>query len=263
MAVPPAPPPLEQLGPRPFSFYPPIANITHNEWLYQRATWSEILIRNTKTAEEIWVPRRLLGEISRIDEPVMIVGLTKEMEYRAGALWPVVRRVIEMPLAVNETPRPVPLGGEDGDAKPAPIVGIRVSDGAESRIGRLVLVGISVSVLACVLVVSLYRGEIIGSRVVYSPILQADIPLNNRDDYYAVVRALGEPQEDRWKSDKGEFQYRLLGYPRRGFAVILMGTERKDAHYIGAMDKNWNPVATVELPGNRNSYSLLHQLKRF
>ena len=74
MAVPPAPPPLEQLGPRPFSFYPAIGNIAHNEWLYQRATWSEVLIRNTKTAEEIWVPRRLLGEISRIDEPVMIVG---------------------------------------------------------------------------------------------------------------------------------------------------------------------------------------------
>src|SRR5947208_942103 len=156
MAVPPVPPPLEQLGPRPFSFYPPIGNIAHNEWLYQRATWSEVLIRNTKTAEEIWVPRRLLGEISRIDEPVMIVGLTKEMEYRAGALWPVVRRVIEMPLAVNETPRPA----GPAEARPAPVVGIRTSDGAESRIGRLILVGISVAILACVLVVSLYRGEI-------------------------------------------------------------------------------------------------------
>src|SRR5258708_25542191 len=102
MAVPPAPPPLEQLGPRPFSFYPPIGNIAHNEWLYQRATWSEVLVRNTKTAAEIWVPRRLVGEISRVDEPVMIVGLTKEMEYRGGALWPVVRRVIAIPLAVTE-----------------------------------------------------------------------------------------------------------------------------------------------------------------
>src|SRR6266567_6130049 len=64
MAVPPAPPPLEQLGPRPFSFYPAIGNIAHNEWLYQRATWSEVQVRNTKTLEEIWVPRRLVGEIS-------------------------------------------------------------------------------------------------------------------------------------------------------------------------------------------------------
>lgn len=261
MAVPPAPPPLEELGPRPFSFYPAIGNIAHNEWLYQRATWSEILIRNTKTAEEIWVPRRILGEISRIEEPVMIVGLTKEMEYRAGALWPVVRRVIEMPLAVNESPRPtitiaVPAG-------PAPVVGIRTSDGAENRIGRLVIVGISVAILACILVVSLYRGEIIGSRVVYSPIMQTEINLTNRDDYFAVVRELGAPQEDRWKSDKGEFQYRLLGYPKLGFAAILMGTDRKDARYIGAMDKNWNPVHTVPLPGNGNSFSILHHLKRF
>ena len=65
------------------------------------------------------------------------------------------------------------------------------------------------------------------------------------------------------KSDKGEFQYRLLGYPKQGIAVILMGTDRKDAHYIGAMDKNWNPVHTVQLPGNGNSYSILHHLKRF
>jgi len=191
----------------------------------------------------------------------MIVGLTKEMEYRAGALWPVVKRVIEMPVAVNETPRLVTASS--ADAKPAPVVGIRTSDGAESRIGRVVLVGIAVAILACVLIVSLYRGEIIGSRVVYSPILQTEIPLTNRDDYFAVVRALGEPQEDRWKSDKGEFQYRLLGYPKQGLAVILMGTDRKDAHYIGAMDKNWNPVHTVPLPGNGNSYSILHHLKRF
>jgi|SRR5579884_983653 len=257
MAVPPAPPPLEELGPRPFSFYPPIGNIAHNEWLYQRATWSEVLIRNTKTAEEIWVPRRLLGHISRVDEPVMIVGLTKEMEYRAGALWPVVKRVIEMPVAVNDIPRP------PAELKPAPVVGIRTSDGTESRIGRVVLVGIAGAILACVLVVSLYRGEVIGSRVVYSPILQTDIPLTNRDDYFAVVRALGEPQEDRWKSDKGEFQYRLLAYPKLGFAAILMGPDRGDVHYIGAMDKNWNPVHTVALAGHGNSYSILRHLKRF
>lgn len=262
MAVPPAPPPLEQLGPRPFSFYPAIGNIPHNEWLYQRATWSEVLVRNTKTAEEIWVPRRLLGEISRTDEPVMIVGLTKEMEYRGGALWPAVRRVIEMPLAVNESARPKPVV-ETAEAKPAPVIGIRTDDGTESRMGRMVLVVIAASILACVLVVSLYRGEIIGSRVVYSPILQTDLNLDNHDDYYAVVRALGAPQEDRWRADKGEFQFRLLRYPKLGVSVILMGAERNDAHYIGAMDKNWNPVHTVPLPGNGNSYSILRHLRRF
>jgi len=262
MAVPPAPPPLEQLGPRPFSFYPAIGNISHNEWLYQRATWSEVLVRNTKTAEEVWVPRRLLGEISRIDEPVMIVGLAKEMEYRAGALWPVVRRVIEIPVAVNESPR-VTLTTPERAPRPAEVVGIRIENGAESRMGRMVLVVISGAILACVLVVSVFRTQIIGSRVVYAPILQADLSLDNRDDYYAVVRALGAPREDRWESEHGAFQYRLLGYPRLGLSVILMGTDRRDAHYIGAMDKNWHPVHTVRLPGDRSSYAILRQLKRF
>lgn len=261
MAVPPAPPPLEQLGPRPFSFYPAIGNIPHNEWLYQRATWSEVLVRNTKTAEEIWVPRRLLGEISRIDEPVMIVGLTKEMEYRAGALWPVVRRVIEMPVAVNESPR-VMLSKPERDLRPAEVVGIRTESGTESRMGRMVLIAISGAILVCVLAVGVFRTQM-GGRVVYTPVLQTDLGLDNRDDYYAVVRALGAPREDRWQSDQGAFQYRLLGYPQLGVSVILMGTDRRDAHYIGAMDKNWHPVHTVRLAGERTSYTILRQLKRF
>ncbi len=258
MAVPPAPPPLEQLGPRPFSFYPAIGNIAHNEWLYQRATWSEVQVRNTKTLEAIWVPRRLVGEISRVDEPVMFVGLTKEMEYRGGALWPVIRRVIEMPVAVNDTPRP--LMTTAAVSGPAPVVGIRVSDGAESRIGRMVVVGVAVAIIACVLVVSLANPR---RGIVYTPVLQNDIGLTNRDDYYAIVRALGDPQEDRWMSDKGERQFRLLAYPRLGYSVILMGSDRTDAHYIGAMDKTWRPVHSVPLPGNVNSFSILRQLKKF
>jgi hypothetical protein len=63
-----------------------------------------VLVRNTKTNEEVSVPRRYLGEISRVDAPVMIVGLLAELEYRAGAVWPAERRVIEMPRAVNDGP---------------------------------------------------------------------------------------------------------------------------------------------------------------
>ena len=83
MAVPPIPPPLAQLGRRAFSFYPAILNAGHNEWVYRSATWSDVLVRNTKTNEEVSVPRRYLGEISRVDAPVMIVGLLAELEYRA------------------------------------------------------------------------------------------------------------------------------------------------------------------------------------
>src|SRR6266404_8988564 len=100
MSVQPIPPPLEHLGQRPFSFYPPILNIEHNEWIFRRATWSEILVSNTKTSAEVWVSRRYLGDISRVEEPVMILGLNKELEYKTGQLWPAQRRVIEIPRAV-------------------------------------------------------------------------------------------------------------------------------------------------------------------
>src|SRR5215470_3609092 len=97
MSIPPIPPPLESLGRRPFSFYPPVLNVDHNEWIFQKATWSEILVVNAKTGQEVWVPRRFLGEVSRVDEPVMIVGLKRELEYKAGSLWPHERKIIELP----------------------------------------------------------------------------------------------------------------------------------------------------------------------
>jgi len=43
-----------------------------------------VLVQNTRTDEEIWVPRRCLGKTSGIDEPLVIVGLAKELEYKAG-----------------------------------------------------------------------------------------------------------------------------------------------------------------------------------
>src|SRR5438477_5013158 len=157
MAIPPIPPPLESLGSRPFSFYPAILNIEHNEWLYRKATWSEVLVVNAKTGEELWIPRRFLGELSRIDDPVVIVGLMKELEYRGGAVWPYQRRVIQMPLAVNDAPRSpaAPAKGE-----PAPVIGIRV-EATESRLGRLVGVALACGTVACILVVVLPRqGEL-------------------------------------------------------------------------------------------------------
>ena len=56
MPVPPMPPGFEQIGNRPFSFYPPVVNVEHNEWHYRKATWSEVLVVNAKTAVEVWIP---------------------------------------------------------------------------------------------------------------------------------------------------------------------------------------------------------------
>src|ERR1700677_3648246 len=145
MAVPPIPPPLAQLGRRPFSFYPAILDAGHNEWVYRSATWSDVLVRNTKTNEEVSVPRRYLGEISRVDAPSMIVGLLAELECRAGGVWPGERRGIEIPRA--RVSRSV--------ATRAPVVGIRVENERTSRVGRMAIGGVALGVAGCVLAISL------------------------------------------------------------------------------------------------------------
>lgn len=262
MSVPPIPPPIEQLGQRPFAFYPAILNIEHNEWVFRRSTWSEILVVNTKSNAELWVPRRYLGEVSRIEEPVMIVGLLKELEYRAGQVMPHERRVIEMPRAVNEGYRPT-SAPEPPPPAPAPVVGIRLESGAESRIGRLIGAVLVLGIVACVLLVGLFRGARDGSRVIYSPVIQNELGLTADDDYYAVVRKLGQPAVDHWKSEMGEIQYRILGYPSQGVSIILMGEDRNKAKYIGALDKNWKPVHSVSLPGGRNTMAMLRSIPKF
>src|SRR5664280_2540226 len=98
MASPPIPPQLDHLITRPFSFYPPIIGIEHNEWLYRKASWSEILVVNCKSGAEIWLSRRYIGEVSRVDDPVLIVGLKSELEYKGGMVVPFQRHLDHAPL---------------------------------------------------------------------------------------------------------------------------------------------------------------------
>ncbi|MCX6621890.1 MAG: hypothetical protein NTY38_12620 [Acidobacteria bacterium] len=54
MSVPPISVPVETLSERPFSFYPPILNVEHNEWNFRQASWAEILVeKETVDAEEL------------------------------------------------------------------------------------------------------------------------------------------------------------------------------------------------------------------
>jgi hypothetical protein len=253
------PPPFESLMHRPFSFYPPILDVEHNEWRFRRATWSEILVVNTKSGDEIWIPRRFIGEISRIDEPVMILGLTKELEYKSGQVLPHTRRVIEIPRAVNdiEVPRSAPT------PQPAPVVGIRLESGTESRIGRLIVAALTFGTIGCVLIISFLQSGRDGSRVKYAPVLQSELKLTGQDDYYAVKRELGEPAQEQWRSNEGEMQYRILRYPDKDLAVILMGAERNKELYIGALDlKSLRPVHVVSLPDGRDTRSMLRSLRQ-
>jgi hypothetical protein len=224
VAVPPIPTPLSQLGNTPFSFYPPILNVEHNEWIFRRATWSEIQVVNPKTSIELWIPRHFVGEISMVADPVIIVGLAKELEYREGAVYPHIRRVIEMPRAVNDSPRPRIQRAEP--ARPAAVVGIRLEP-RESRAGRIVLATIAAGVLACIAVAS------VASRSALSAAIKNELPLTARDDYDSIVARYGPPVEDQWRSSRTGIEYRRLAYPARSFSLILI-----DGYYAGALGRD-------------------------
>jgi len=247
-------PELEGLRGRAFSFYPPILNVEHNEWRLQEATWSEILVHNTKGDMEIWVPRRFIGAVSQIEDPVMIVGLQKELEYSAGILRTHERRVISMPKGPSSPP---PME-DSAIPTPAMLGGARIGDVGESKMGLYILAGIVAVLIVVYGVISYSRGD----RVQYQSVLQEDLELTAADDYFAVVRKLGQPANDRW-SDGKDLQYRALSYPARHFTVILMGTEQNKALYIGALNDAWRPVHTVKHAGHGNTRSLLEGLKKF
>jgi len=255
--VPLLPPPFDELGRKPFSFYPALVGVEHNQWRLGKVSWSEVQVINARSGDEIWIPRRMLGELSRTDDPVMIVGLTRELEYRMGQVIPHVRRVIEMPRAVNDIPRTAPA---EPVTPAAPVIGIRLDSGAEGKVGRLLVSGVAIALVALILIAIFFKIERT-PRVHYSTVLQSELGLVAGDDYFAVLRKLGQPAADEWRSPTGEMQYRVLRYPNLSVSVILMGAERDRATYIGAVDDNWRPVNAVSLPGGRDTYSLLRNLR--
>jgi len=261
MASPPIPPSLEHLATRPFSFYPPIVNVEHNEWLFRKATWSEILVVNCKTASEVWIPRRFVGEVARVDDPVLIVGLNREMEYKAGSVVPCQRRVIEMPLAVGASPAAITENSDRG--APAPIVGIRL-ESSDKRMFKFIGGALAGAILLAVAVVSLNRvGELRQRTVVYSSKDQQFLDLSGHDDFVTIVQKLGPPATDRWQSETNPIQVRALAYPDRKYTIILMGKDRGSATYYGAMDESWKPIHSVELHPGGTSSSFLRNLKQF
>ena len=255
MASPPIPPQLDHLLSRAFSFYPAILGIEHNEWRYLKATWSEILVMNTRNSAEFWISRRYIGEVSVVDDPVVIVGLNRELEYKGGMIVPYQRRVIEMPAAPGHAAATAPSAAR---TEPAPIVGIRVSSSQDKRVAKLIGVAVIVALMICVLAVSGSR-----QRVVYTTKDQTYTGLSGRDDRTAVVTKLGAPATDHWESESGTMQYEALSYPERRMTVILMGIDRKSMRYIGTVDRDWKTVHSVTLPSGGTTDSLLGAVRRF
>ncbi len=256
MPAPHIPTPLEQLGNRPFSFYPAIQSIQHNEWQFCRARGDEIQVVNTKSQQELWIPRRFLSGVSSIEEPFVIVGLLKELEYRQGVVVPLVRRVLEMPVAVNDVPRPWLNAPQPGQL--APVVGIRVESSAESQKSRKLMGAVAAGILTCIVGMVIFRDATAGSRARFfgNPTRLA-LPFTAADDYESVVGRIGYPESTRSRPSPDGSVFYLLRYPDRGFTVVLLGPERAQASYVGALGRGGRVVHSVTLPDGRNSAALL------
>jgi len=262
-------PPVDELKERSFSFYPPILNVEHNEWILKEATWSEMVVANTKSDLVVAIPRRYFGQVSQVEEPVMIVGLSKELEYRTGSVWPTEREVLAMPGNV------VRMGRRPGATAQEPkspgrlktITGLGDS-GTDTRISRMILTvfgGIAIA------------GLLIWALIEFTPAAkptfvakdQTYLELTRDDDYHAVVRKLGPPSLDRFKTSEGEIQYRALTYANRGYVIILMGASRESARYIGTLShsadkkKDWQPMHYIEFTHGATTASMLRALPKF
>jgi hypothetical protein len=235
---------LPELGRGRFSFFPAILGVKHNEWMLRRATWTEILVVNTKTSEELWISRRFLGDISPVEAPVKIVGLLKELEYKEGLILPHRRGVIEMPLAANDYPRPVPR--RDWGGHPAPVVAIRVEPHSESRVFRLLRSSAAVGILACLGVIFLVRDAHLGQRLGWSTASPRVPVLTGGDDYSSVVKKLGTPSNDRWVRGANGEGYRRLWYARKAVTIVLAGRDPGSARYAGTLSGDGLVVTAVE-----------------
>jgi hypothetical protein len=263
MSGPPLPPPFDEIGQRSFSFYPSIANAEPNEWRLRSATWSDVQVINARTGIDMWIPRQYIGPVSETDDPVLILGVTKELEYKDGVAWPRIRRVIEMPRAVNDRPLQLRSRFKDSGSL-APVVGIRLDTRENSRVGRLLLIYAGVAaVLVSLLVLVVFRDWIFSAQVASEPVQNQDLGLTSSDDYDSIVQRFGPPARDEWRSSPDGTEFRALGYPKDQLTVILMGRNRGELHYIGVMGPQWRVIDTAPLNRGGDAGAVLSTLPKF
>jgi hypothetical protein len=256
MSIAPLPTPLQHLGGRRFSFYPPIRNLEPNEWLYRRATWSECVVVNTRSGEEVWVPRAFLGEVSRMDEAVMIVGLNRELEWRSGVITPRQRAVIEFPMGCSRS-----AVNDGGAAAPrsqhsAPVISIRLETRPESRAWKWIGVAAVLGAVACTVFVDVTRQAQFHQRADLFRGYRSYLQLGPDDDYASTVRKLGLPAR-AGSHQTGDRVFRSLAYPARRYSVILMGSKSDRQRYIGTLDPQGRVLDAVRFPDGSSAEPVL------
>lgn len=255
------PSPLDQLGHRRFSFFPAIVNIEHNEWLFRRSDWDEIEVMNTKTHEELWIPRRFLGGIASAEEPVVIVGLVKELEYREGVIVPLVRRVIEMPRAVNDGLGEIARPPAPRPERMAPVVAIRIEDERPASASRGVFPKVALGLLVCVVGLAIFRDGPYSTRSRFFAVTPAvPLPFTSSDDYFSIVSRIGRPSLDEVRTAPDGAEIHLLRYPDRGYVLVVYGPDRDQARYIGAIGRAGRVIHSIPLPDGGDSRALIARL---
>lgn len=257
MSIAPLPTPLQHLSGRRFSFYPPIRNLQPNEWLYRRATWSECIVMNARSGEEVCIPRMFLGEVSGVDEAVMIVGLNRELEWRAGAIIPRERRVIELPVAVNDSRRAVSPGTNPAGTHLAPVINIRLEPKQEVRAWKWIGVAFVLGAVATTILANIAWQSQPRQRPDLFRTYRPWLELSADDNYASTVRRMGTPSATRI-TQSGSVVYRVLVYDTRRYSLILMGRDKESARYIGTIDTRGRVLDAVRLANGSNSEPLLH-----
>ncbi len=223
---------IGQLEGRRFSFYPAILGIDHNEWTLGDSTWSEVQVRNCETGADFWIPKRELGGVSSSDSPVLILGLRRELEFKAGGIFPHRRVVTEIP----STP-----AARRGVPDPAPEPGQRNLSVADARVVQLLALAVGVALVLSVLIFLGLTGRLHNPldrwfRADTSTADQRYIGLSAADSSFSVVARLGRADLEQWISGaEDEIQFQALHYPQRRYIVILMGGSRSDMRYLGTL----------------------------
>ncbi len=254
---------LDELTGRRFSLYPAIRGIEHNEWTLERETWSEILIRNDTSGRELWIPRNHLGEVSSSDSPVLILGLLRELEFKAGSVVPYRKVVVNMPEtpAVRQgpmaAPPPEPPRNEfvkGSDAKTFKLLGIALS------------LGLTMALIGFVAVVVDFQNPF---EYFFRPDTttadQLYLSLASTDGYHDIVIKMAAPEQEQWLTqEEEELQFQALWYGSRSYIVILMGGTRTGMRYIGTIhDPSRRVLDSAALAGGGDTSSMMRNLPDF
>jgi hypothetical protein len=227
-----------------FSFYPAIVGVEHNEWLLRRANWTDVVVANAKTSEELCI----LGDLS-----ARFFHRSALPDRRTGEGTRISRR--HRDTASPYRPRNAARGEriQPDEFAPRPISATRRRGGDPGRDWRRFTFlaraagSIAAGILICLAVIFVVRDAQLGTRFGWTSTPPRLPALSDQDDYASVIKKLGTPASDRWLPS-GSGGYRRLWYPRKGVTIILTGATRESARYAATLNRDEQIVQSA-MPG--------------